>query len=292
MRAYLRGVTLFAVLVLSWSVSPIVLLAQDATAAATQPVPSAAPVLSPEEMETFLLKAKIVRTRSVNTGINNTSRATLSDGRITHDAHIQTVDIARATFVPQRGPSEINFKDSYRYNIAAYRLARLLGLNHVPMSVERHVERSTAAVTWWVDNVMMDEGVRFKKGAPKEWDPSRTASQIHIMRVFDELIANQDRNAGNLLWTTDGKMWMIDHTRAFRLGTNLRNPKLLERCEVRLLAALRTLTLENVTKAVGQSLWKTEIEALLERRTAIVNLFDARIKERGPGLILYAFSAP
>jgi hypothetical protein len=291
MRACLRLATLFAVLALLCSADSVALLAQE-TAAAPPTAPVAPPVLSPEEMETFLLSAKIVRTRGVNTGINNTSRATLSDGRITHDAHIQTVDVTRATFVPQRGPTEINFKDTYRYNIAAYRLARLLGLNYVPMSVERNVERSTAAVTWWIDDVMMDEGVRFKKGAPKEWDPSRTASQIHIMRVFDELIANQDRNAGNLLWTRDGKMWMIDHTRAFRLGTQLKNPKLLERCEARLLTQLRGLTLENITEAVGNSLWKIEIEALLKRRTAIVNFFDAKIKERGQGLVLYAFKEP
>jgi hypothetical protein len=282
----------FVLLGLVWSADAVVLLAQETVAVPLQTAPAAPPVLSPEEMETFLLNAKIIRTRSVNTGINNTSRATLSDGRITHDAHIQTVDITRATFVPQRGPSEINFKDSYRYNIAAYRLARLLGLNHVPMSVERYVERSTAAVTWWIDDVMMDEGVRFKKGAPKEWDSSRTASQIHIMRVFDELIANQDRNAGNLLWTTGGKMWMIDHTRAFRLSTELKNPKLLERCETRLLTALRALTLESVTQAVGRSLWKGEIEALLRRRDVIVNLFDAKIKERGMRFILYAFNEP
>jgi hypothetical protein len=240
-------------------------------------------------METFLLHARVVRTRSVNTGINNTSRVTLSDGRITHDAHVQTVDVSTTTFVPQRGPAEVNFKDSYRYNIAGYRLARLLGLNHVPMSVERDMGRSTAAVTWWVDDVLMDEGVRFKKGAPKEWDSNRTASQILIMRVFDELIANRDRNAGNLLWTVDGKMWMIDHTRAFRLNASLYNPKLLERCERSLLEALRGLTLESITAAVGHSLMKPEIEAILQRRDTIVKLFDDKVKERGERVALYSF---
>jgi hypothetical protein len=152
--------------------------------------------------------------------------------------------------------------------------------------------RSAAAVTWWVDDVLMDEGVRFKKGAPKEWNSSRTASQILIMRVFDELIANRDRNAGNLLWTTDGKMWMIDHTRAFRLSSSLTNPKLLERCERDLLETLRRLTLESIAAAVGNSLWKPEVEAILERRDAIVKLFDDRIKERGERLALFSFKEP
>ena len=91
---------------------------------------------------------------------------------------------------------------------------------------------------------------------PKELNASRTASQILIMRVFDELIANRDRNAGNLLWTTNGKMWMIDRTRAFRLSSELTNPKNLERCERSLLEALRGLTLEAVRDAVGESLVK------------------------------------
>jgi hypothetical protein len=277
--------SLLSALIVWIVVSPSLAIAQGTAT----PVETA---LTPEEMEAFLLNARIVRTRSVNTGINNTSRVTLSDGQRMHDAHIQTVDVSKAMFVPLRGPSEVNFKDSYRYNIAAYRLARLLGLNHVPMSVERNVGTTTGAITWWVDDVLMDEGVRFKKGAPTEWNSSRTASQIHIMRVFDELIANQDRNAGNLLWTTAGKMWMIDHTRAFRLSSKLKSPKLLERCEKDLFQALRGLTLETVTAAVGTSLWKSEIEALLERRTEIVRFFEARINERGVQFVLYSFREP
>jgi hypothetical protein len=109
------------------------------------------------------------------------------------------------------------------------------------------------------------------------------------MRVFDELIANRDRNAGNLLWTVDGKMWMIDHTRAFRLNASLYNPKLLERCERSLLEALRGLTLESITAAVGHSLMKPEIEAILQRRDTIVKLFDDKVKERGERVALYSF---
>ena len=51
------------------------------------------------------------------------------------------------------------------------------------------------------------------------------------MRVFDELIQNRDPNAGNLLWTSDWKMWLIDHTRAFRLAKELLKPEALERVE-------------------------------------------------------------
>ncbi len=285
MRAFPRATSLGVLAFLGVLSAQPLLTAQEQTAVVQ-------PVLSVEEMETFLLTAKIVQTRGVNKGINNTSRVTLSDGKTTHDAHVQTVDIAKALFQGDRGASEVNFKDSYRYNIAGYRLARLLGLKNVPMSVKRRVQGNDAAVTWWVDDVAMDDVVRFKKGAPKEWNASQTASQIHIMRVFDELISNQDRNGGNVLWTTPGKMWLIDHTRAFRLTPTLKNPKLLERCETRLLEAVRGLTLESITTAVGDSLWKSESEAILKRRDEIVKLFEAKIKERGARLVLYAFNEP
>jgi hypothetical protein len=87
-------------------------------------------------------------------------------------------------------------------------------------------------------------------------------------------------------------MWMIDHTRAFRLAATLKNPNVLLRCEKGLFEAMRALTLESVTKAVGNSLEKPEIEAVLRRRTAIVDLFEAKIKQRGEQIALYTFREP
>lgn len=279
------------VALLAWlALAAPLLVAQDAPV-----VPDASvltnPALTPEQMEAFLLNAKILKTRDINKGITGTKRATLSDGQLTHDAHLQTVNIAKSVFAPATGNPELNFKDTYRYNIAGYRLARLLGLENVPMSVERRVDRDPAAVTWWIDDVMMDELERLKrvklKTLPKEWRPARTAGYIHVMRVFDELIANNDRNVGNQLWATDGKLWLIDHTRAFRLHKTLKAPRLLERCDRSLFAAMRTLTAETVTAAVGTSLEKNEIDAMLARRALIVKWFDERIAARGESVTLY-----
>ena len=78
------------------------------------------------------------------------------------------------------------------------------------------------------------------------------------MRIWDELIQNRDRNQGNILWTNDWTMWLIDHTRAFRLGKELLKPEDLTRIDRGLLTRLKGLTEESVAKAVGDS--------LLERR--------------------------
>lgn len=241
--------------------------------------------LTPAEMETFLLTARIDRIRNIGEGVTNSRRATLTDGRITHDAHIQIVDESRALFEAGK-VVEINFKDSYRYNIAGYRLAVLLGLDNVPMSVERVVQGKSAAVTWWLDDVLMDEEQRIKTGA-RDPDLQRQTRNIHLQRVFDALIFNTDRNQSNLIWTKDWKMWLIDHTRAFRLARELRNVNQLERVDRALLQAMRGLTVASVTEAVGKSLTKEEIEALVGRRDLLVKYFDDRIAQRGEPAVLY-----
>ena len=255
------------------------LLAQGTAA----PAPSATP--SPEAMEAFLLKARVSNLRDAGSGVTNSRRATLTDGQLTHDAHIQTVDVAQQVFEAGRN-TEVNFKDTYRYNIAGYRVAKLIGLTTVPMSVERNVEGKAAAVTWWVDDVQMDEKDRMKTKAQGP-DPVRTSKQIQIMRIWDELIQNRDRNQGNILWTHDWTMWLIDHTRAFRLNTNLLKPEQLARCDRGLLERLRAVTPEALAQAVGNSLTKQEQEALLARRDKIVKHYDERIARLGEPVVLF-----
>ena len=133
--------------------------------------------------------------RSAGEGVTNSRRATFSDGTLTHDVHIQTIDDFRLVFQTSE-IVELNFKDSYRYNIGAYRLARLLGMDNVPMSVRRTIEGKPAAVTWWIDDVLLDEGDRLKEQVVGP-NPDRFAMQTYMQRIFDELIQNRDRNLGN-----------------------------------------------------------------------------------------------
>jgi len=243
--------------------------------------------LSPSEMETFLLKAKILSTKDAGGGVTGSKRVKLSDGKIEHEAHVQTVDIAKPVFEAGEH-TELNFKDSYRYNIAGYRLARLLGIDTVPMSVERSVNGKIAAVTWWVDDFQMDEKGRLQKKSMGP-NPLRTSNQIQVMRIWDELIQNRDRNQGNIIWTSDWTMWLIDHTRAFRLGKDLMKPSELTRCDRGLLARLRGLTAESIEKGVGDSLTKGEREAVLDRRDRIVKHFEERVAKLGEAVVLFEF---
>ena len=269
---------------LSALVAGIVFIAYPGAAHAGQG--AAAPerrTLTPEQMEAFLLKARITRLRG--TSVTIARRATLVEGTFTHDAHIQFVEIERpASGAP--GAVEPNFKDLWRYNIAAYRLARLLGMDNVPMSVERQVEGKRAAVTWWIDDVKMDEKERVRQKATGP-NPERTFLQIQVMRVFDELIQNEDRNQGNILWTSDWKMWLIDHTRAFRSGAGLLKPDQLIRCERGLLERMRRMTAESIARVMGDAMTKPELTGLLARRDLIVKHFDDRIAKYGEAAVLF-----
>jgi hypothetical protein len=243
--------------------------------------------LSPGEMEAFLLKAKILDMKDAGAGVTGSQRARMTDGAFTHDVHIQSVDIAKPVF--QAGQhTEVNFKDSYRFNIAGYRLARLLEIHTVPMSVERNVNGKTAAVTWWVDGVQMDEKERLKRKTMGP-NPLRTSHQIQLMRIWDELIQNRDRNQGNILWTNDWTMWMIDHTRAFRLGKDLQKPEDLTRIDRGLLTRLKGLTKDSIARAVGDSLLQGEQEAVIERRDRIVKLYEERAARVGEAAVMFDF---
>ena len=254
-------------------------------AAQTAVTAPAATSLSSAEMENFLLEGRVVKNVRVLKGVTDARQVTLSNGVITHDAQIQTVDIAKPLFEVAPKQTEINFRDCYCYNIAAYRLAVLLGLDNVPMSVKRVVEDKPAAVTWWLEEVM-DEGDRRKEKLAHS-NPLRAADYYGVMYVFDELIQNRDRNAGNIMWERDSRMWMIDHTRAFRLGRDLRNPGSLARVERSLFEKLRALDRGAFVDAIKNILTKDEIEALFIRRDRLVQLFDQRIASLGEAKVLY-----
>lgn len=252
--------------------------------------PQQAATITREQIELFLARASIIQEKTSSTGTTRPIRATLSDGVLTHDAQFQTVDQAKALFQAGKA-SEVDFKDTYRYNIAGYRLAQLVGLATVPVSVERRYKGKPAAVTWWIDDVMFDEEGRVKLGDKAMGpDPERTSKQIQIQRVWDELIQNRDRNTGNVLWTRDWTMWLIDHTRAFRAGASLLKPDQLVRVERGLFDRMKLLTEQSVSQAMKGILTRGEIAAMLRRRDVIVRHFEKMVAERGEAAVFFTLS--
>jgi hypothetical protein len=247
------------------------LVAVSGQAPGTAPTASA-PILTDAEMEAFLSKARVGRARGVSKGITGTTRATLSEGALTHEASIQTVHERKQTFTSVRG-TEFNFRDAWQFNVAAYRLDRLIGLHMVPVSIERSYNGREAAFTWWLDDVLMDEGQRLKKKAQPP-DVRSWNQQMQLMRVFDELIANTDRNAGNILIRQGWRVALIDHTRAFRWSRELQAPATLKAIDRQVLAKLNALDRPTLEQAMERYIQGEEVTALLARRDLIVAHFE------------------
>lgn len=248
-------------------------------------IASDAPALTKEQMEQFLLTARVVKSQQSKKGITNPWRLTLTDGTVTHDASFQDVDEHKASIQLASG-TELNFVDSYKYNIAAYRLAELLGLDDmVPVYVERRWEGNPGSLSWWLP-VKMDEVERHKQKLTAP-DPDAWNAQMYKVRVFDQLVYDIDANLTNVLIGEDWKIWRVDFSRAFRLHKDLRAPNDLVRCDRHLFERLKALDGNELAEKTRHYLNKDEVKALMARRDKIVEHFEKLISEKGESAVLY-----
>jgi hypothetical protein len=264
-----------AVLAVALALPPGILTAQTPAPAST--VGPAAVAIAPPpadaDIERFLLEGKVGDTHGTKKGVTGAQRARLTSPMLTHDAQIQSIDEFKREFRTDRGV-EFDFRDSWAFNVAAYRIDRLIGLNMVPVSVERRYRSTPSAFTWWLDDVLMDEGDRLKKKIEAP-DRGYWSRQTVMMRLFDQLIGNVDRNMGNILYTKDWRLWPIDHTRAFRKNTDLKTPAHVTRCERQVFEKLKALDRDTLKREVGKWLDDGQIKALLARRDQIVKKLES-----------------
>ena len=243
------------------------------------------PALSKEQIKQFLLTARVVKSQQSNKGITNPWRLTLTDGTVTHDASFQAVDEHKARMETIRG-TELAFVDSYKYNIAAYRLAELLGIDDLlPVYVERSWGGKPGSLSWWLP-AKMDEVERHKKKLTAP-DPDAWNNQMYKIRVFDQLVYDTDANLTNVLIGEGWKLWRVDFTRAFRRSQDLEDPKNLVRCDRQLFEKLKTLTGSDLAEKTKQYLNKEEVKAVMARRDKIVAQFNKLISEKGEKEVLY-----
>jgi len=268
----------------------LVLLAFPALSYAQVAAPEPSAELSVDQIRVFLKNAKVVKTRNTAKGITAPKRLTLSDGNITHDAVFQAIDdhqhVAQLGGGGRQSTTELNFVDSYKYNIAAYELSRLLGLDHMmPVYIERKWNGQTGSISWFVPT-LMDESERMKRKVeppnPTEWN-----KQMYRMRVFSSLVRDTDRNLTNVLITHQWKVMMIDFSRGFRLQPELLHEKDLGKIDRQLLEKLEALNKEDVRRATKDYLLGREIDAMMVRRDMLVAHFKKLIANLGEEKVLY-----
>jgi hypothetical protein len=152
------------------------------------------------------------------------------------------------------------FRESYKAEIAAYELDKLLKLDMVPPAVERQLEGSRGAAQLWVEDIT---DLRHE-ASPGGSDRGYWGSQVVRMKMFDNLIGNRDRNQGNILHDAAWNLILLDHSRAFGEGTDFLHK--LGQVDEGLWAEIEALTPGRLEAALGTWLDHGEIKAILDRR--------------------------
>lgn len=237
------------------------------------------------EKETLLSKGTIVSTKAIPTGVTKPVVAQLRLNGVTHAAKVQTVDKALPDFFGEDG-TVLPQRDSWRYNVAAYKLDRLLKLNMVAVEVPRPYNGVRGSFSWWVDDVKGEDAQRMKENWTPP-DPEDFERQRALIKVFDELIINIDRNYGNILITNSWRLVLIDHTRSFVAYPRIRNKENLTRCSRELMANMSALTTKSVTAHLQGLLTPKEVAALIARRDRIVEFFREEAAKRGESRVFF-----
>jgi hypothetical protein len=216
-----------------------------------------------QEFETFISQAPIERFESVPIGVTHPKRAYFQAGGL-------AASVAWKVLPPGR---PAGYWESYKSEIAAYELDKLLGMNMVPVAVERRWKSETAAAILWLTPVRQWKDVQAR---PK---PDKFSRQAIIMKMFDNLICNKDRNMGNLLVDDDWNLFLIDHSRAFIDSKDLPVP--MVHIDHDLWTRMLALDETSVTAAIGKWVDRAGIRALIARRDRMKTAIDDLVKKSG-----------
>ena len=241
-----------------------------------------------EAVERFLAEARVTRIEPIGMGITDPEKATLELDGVTHFAVFKDIDDEpNPGGTPVDGGFIASLQDSYRLEIAAYVVDRIIGLGMVPATIKRRIRGYDGSLQWWVES-KMTETERINQGI-KLPDPMAWNQEVFKLRLFDKLIYNIDRNFDNLLITEDFKIRLIDHSRSFQNFSELRNPEQLIMFSRSLLKGLERLEYEDLKQRLGEPnyLLDGQIRALLERRDLLLALAEQRVAALGEEAVLY-----
>jgi len=230
--------------------------------------------------ERFLGDATVVAREPVGDGITRPSRLTLVLGGETRHAIFKTIDERSGGPTLDTSTHRIvtDFSDSWKHEVAAYRLDRALGIGLVPVTIARRVDGEWGSVQEWVEGCGTFRDVVESGRVEITGDVELLLRRLTWMYVLDELIANADRNYDNILMDpATGRFALIDHSRAFRSRYEVAAPTLPEPRPLssQIADRIRRLGRSELGLVVGDLLTSHQIAAMAVRRDALVELLDA-----------------
>ncbi len=190
------------------------------------------------------------------------------------------------------------FLESWKWEIAAYRIDKLLGLNMVPVTIEKRFRGDLGSCQLWIEDTFTLKDKEEKKLKTPSYKVFPWNRALFKQRAWDNLIYNTDRHQNQFLITQDWRMLLIDHSRSFAVSKKStkrliydekfnEGPRLMKELPRTFYESIKTLTAEKIKGVVGDYLTDTEIESVLLRRDLVVAWVEKRIKELGEDQVLY-----
>jgi hypothetical protein len=223
------------------------------------------------EIEKLLAEGKVLKLEDVPIGVTKPQRATLA-----------SEPPMRFAWKALRPGYSKGFMESYKAEIAAYKFDRMLGLNMVPPIVERNMNGSNGAAVLWVENTRGWSVEKPPQGPEPNW-----SLQLTRMKMFDLIIANIDRNQGNLIYDHDWHLFLIDHSRAFTGKKDLKGMAPMARVDRDLWNKMAALTIEDLDRGLDKWVGNNEKKAILVRRDLMAKTIAEMVAKRGEKSVFY-----
>jgi hypothetical protein len=244
------------------------------------------------QWEEFLKTADIVAFARIGEGVTNPWKLTLRQGGVENKGAWKGLDERHGYFA-----------DSWKYEIAAYRIDRLIGLNMVPPTVEREFKGKRGSLSLWIQNRGSLLDIEEKKIPIPASAQAQMNDMKYVTRLWACLVANDDLTQQNILITEDWRTILIDHSRAFRWSREYTErliygahgiktfedgrPVLFRRVPRRLVDSIKDLDFATVKEAVGPYLTDGEIASVIARKKLLLDEIDAMVRQEGEGKVLY-----